>query len=214
MLHRLATRVSGGSASAECWQSAIWMCHTRAKGSPLNGHWKLIASVPGLHQMVHSDVNGCSGCCWRFGGGPPVCAVGCGGVSFGLEVSCWYATMSCGFVIFSLRCMLKVAYPCSMMVALVVRCADRVSALSGCFGGEAALVGGCWHGQGLIFLPTTVQTEPALGAVAAAVAKVGLGLGWVGGPLLMVMGCDAWDPATCWLDVVGCGSVTEWRDWR
>jgi hypothetical protein len=142
-LHRSAIRVSGGSASAECWQSAVWMCRTRAKGSPLNGRWKSIASVPGLRRIVYSDVNRRSGCHWRFGGGPPVCAVGWGGVSFGLEASCWYTTISCGFDIFLLRYMLKVAYSCSMMAALVVRCTDRVSALSGCFGGEVTLVVGC-----------------------------------------------------------------------
>jgi hypothetical protein len=59
-----------------------------------------------------------------------------------------------------------------------------------------------------------VQTKPALGAVAAAVVKVGLGLGWIDRPLLMVMGCDAWDPVTCWLSVIGCVSATEQQDWR
>ena len=173
------------------------MCCTRAKGSPLNRHWKSTASVPGLRRIVHLDVNRCSGCRWWFGGGLPVCVVGWGGVSFGLEASCWYATMSCGFIIFLLKRMPKVAYPCSMMAALVVRCTDRVSMLSGCFSSDATLVIVCRRGRGLIFLPMTVQTEPALGAVAAAVAKVGLGLGWVDGPLLMVMVCDAQDPAAC-----------------
>ena len=58
----------------------------------------------------------------------------------GLAASCWYATISCGFIILSLRQILKVASLWSMMAVLVVRHAERVSMLSGCLVEEFGMV--------------------------------------------------------------------------
>ena len=68
--------------------------------------------------------------------------------------------------------------------------------LRGClvFGAAVAVVG--WHGRVLGFLPTTVQTDPALGAEAAAEVKV-VGFAGAGGVLLIVIGWEALRP--------GCG---------
>jgi hypothetical protein len=90
------------------------MCQTKAKGSPLKGRQKSIASVPRQHQMVHSEVKGRGvwHCCGHPTGGLGyrwlvLTVVGLS--SFGLAASCWYATMSCSFFILSLSLIPKVA---------------------------------------------------------------------------------------------------------
>lgn len=76
------------------------------------------------------------------------------------------------------------------MSVLVVRRADSFSMVYSFGPVLLPVVGwlGICRGQGLIFLPTTVHTDPALGAVAAAAAKD------VGGVLLIVIGCEALRP--------------------
>jgi hypothetical protein len=117
--------------------------------------------------------------------------------------------MSCGFFILSLNLIPKVAWVWLMMLVLVVYRTDNILMVYGYLVMvSVGLAWGCCLRCGLIFFPTTVQTNPALGALAAAMVQVGLDYGWVSRVLFIVMGWDAWWPA-CGAGCVGCVSAKE-----